>query len=180
MYQVLRTEAVFFGGGGWRGSWQSQCGWITDKKFKIVWDETGEQARRSQDMHNLLNTPEVLVFILVQWKVTEGFLWCDIIRYACLKSSSDSIIIETGQKYSLWLGTRRRACRENSSWNGHKGAIQELHSRKQAAAEGTELPHTSPDQRARLLRCPWLDQHWLLMSKVSLRSEGLSLQLWIR
>lgn len=52
-------------------------------------------------MHNLLNTPEVLVFILVQWKVTEGFLWYDIIRYACLKSSSDGIIIETGQKYSL-------------------------------------------------------------------------------
>lgn len=52
-------------------------------------------------MQNRLNTLEVLVFILVQRKVTEAFLWYDIIRYACLKSSSDSIIIATGQKYSL-------------------------------------------------------------------------------
>lgn len=54
-----QKQYVFSGAGGMQESQQSQCGWITDKRFKVVSNETGEQARRSQDMQNLLNTLEV-------------------------------------------------------------------------------------------------------------------------
>lgn len=33
---------------------ESQCDWITDERLKIVEDETGEQAGRSQAVQNLL------------------------------------------------------------------------------------------------------------------------------
>lgn len=116
----------------WLDDWQKvqnslRRGWKTGRKDPGYAEPVGPRKRCW------------LVFIL---RVVEGH--GGVFKYKVtssdtylFKSPSHNITIETGQKSSPGLG---RACRENSSWNGGQGGVQELHPGNQEAARGTQLP----------------------------------------
>lgn len=135
----------------------------------VTWDcETGEQAGRSRAKRNLLG------YTGGATEVTEVFLSVVWYNQICVfKTSLWQHRNRSRGEASLGLGAQGRVWRENRSWNGPRGGVQELNTGNQKEPRALSCPHTSSDVKMRLSETPLAGSGLALCEQGKPRVTGL-------